>query len=368
MKKVCFILPSLQAGGLENYLLRFLKYIAGHYDVTILCVSNEHAHLLKEYKQLKVHIVFKRLGYYNPILFFDLFRFIYLNKFDVVCGFSGNLSGPSIFLSKIAKIPIRIASYRRSSNAFRINKIRALYNKICNNLVFYSATDIISNSEFAFKYFFPLKYQNDSRFKVIKNGVDKNIFTPTIDHLSLRNKFKIPQTAFVVGHIGRFDWSKNHITIFHVANVIMQRFDDIVFIFCGKDTDSEEFKKSIAVLNYPDRFFFLGVQKDVPDVLRLMDLFYFPSVTEGQPNALIEAMLADLPVIASNIEPIKESLPLCAHSTLLDPLNVNHAVDLIASLKLDINKRKKFIHKDWAEHEYDVDRNFKLFSDVINAR
>ena len=99
-----------------------------------------------------------------------------------------------------------------------------------------------------------------------------------------------------------------------------------------------------------------------------MDLFYFPSVTEGQPNALIEAMLTGLPVIASNIEPIRETIPESAHDTLLDPLNVHDAVDLISSLKVDVNKRQEFIHKDWAENQYDLQRNLNLFNDVIDAR
>ena len=368
MKKICFILSTLQAGGVENYLLRFLKYSRGKYDVTILCASNENAHLLKDYEQLGVRIVFKKTGYYNLILLFKLYKFFSVNNFSVVCNFSGNFSGPSLLLSKIAKIPCRIASYRRSSNAFGVNKLRSLYNYLCNRLVYFNATDILSNSEFALKVFFPLEYKNDRKFQVIKNGVDNNTFLPNKDCVVSRYKFKIPQNAFVIGHVGRYDWSKNHTTIIQVAHIILQKFDDVVFVFCGKDTDSKEFKKSVAESDFSDRFILLGVQKDVPGVLQLMDLFYFPSVTEGQPNALIEAMLTGLPVIASNIEPIRETIPESAHDTLLDPLNVHDAVDLISSLKVDVNKRQEFIHKDWAENQYDLQRNLNLFNDVIDAR
>ena len=368
MKKICFILSTLQAGGVENYLLRFLKYSHGKYDVTILCASNENAHLLKDYEQLGVRIVFKKTGYYNLILLFQLYKFFSVNNFSVVCNFSGNFSGPSLLLSNIAKIPSRIASYRRSSNAFGVNKLRLLYDYICNRLVYYNATDILSNSEFAFKVFFPLEYKKESRFQVIKNGVDKNTFIPIKKNSVLRIKFKIPLNAFVIGHVGRYDWSKNYTTILRVAHIILQKFNDVVFVFCGKDTDSNEFKKAVAESDISERLFLLGVQKDVPEVLQVMDLFYFPSVTEGQPNAVIEAMLTGLPVIASNIEPIIETIPEYAHGTLLDPLNVNDAVVLISSLKVDINKRKEFMHKDWAENQYDLERNFKLFNDVIDAR
>ena len=367
MKKICFILPTLQAGGLENYVLRFLKYAEGQYEVTILCASNEDPHLLNEYVKLGVNIVFKRFGYYNPIVFIQLFKYLFINKFEVICSFSGNFSGLSLLISNIAKIPIRIAFYRRSSNGFKINSIRLLYNYICNRLVYYNATNILSNSKFAFKVFFPLEYKNDSKFKVIKNGVGKSAFTPNKDISLLRYKYGIPLNAFVVGHIGRYDSSKNHITIIRVAQILLRQYSDIVFVFCGKDTDSDEFKKVVGEEDCSNRIICLGLQTNVPEVLQLMDLFYFPSVTEGQPNALIEAMLTGLPVITSNIEPIKETIPEYAHLHLLDPFNINNAVDLIALLKIDINLREKYIYKHWAAHEYDLNTNFRLFRDVIDG-
>lgn len=367
MKKICFILSTLQAGGVENYVLRFLKYSHQKYDITILCASNQHSALLHDYEQLNVNIVFKSISYYNAIQFIQLYRFLNSQNFNVICNFSGNFSGPSIFISKIAKIPTRIAFYRRSSHPFKLNSLRLIYSFIINKLVYYFATDILSNSKFALSAFFKIKYEKDNRFKVIKNGVDKNQFVPIIDNHKLREKYGIPVNAFVVGHVGRFDWSKNHKTIFSVAHIIFSLSSDVVFVFCGKDTDSDEFKKSVKVIDYPDRIFLLGVQQNVFEIFQMMDLFYFPSVTEGQPNALIEAMLTGLPVITSNIEPIKETIPEYAHCNLLDPLNVNNAVELIFLLKNDISKRKEYIHKEWAENEFDLDSNFNSFRKILEG-
>jgi len=367
MKKVCFILSTFQAGGLENYVLRFLKYSVEKYDLTILCASNQEAHLLNDYRDLGVNIVFKRLGYYNPILFIQFFRFLCVNKFEVICSFSGNLSGPSLLVSNIAKIPIRIAFYRRSSNGFKSNKIRLLYDYLCNRLVYYNASHILSNSKYAFNVFFPFEYQKDSRFSVIKNGVDASIFRSNKDNTIERKRLGMPLGGFVIGHVGRFDISKNHTTIFQVANIILQRFDDVFFVFCGKDTDEEDFKKSISKINCSDRIFLLGVQKDVPEVLRLIDLFYFPSITEGQPNALIEAMLTGIPVLTSNIEPIKEIIPEYAHNTLIDPLNINLAVKVISMLKDDYLLRSKYIHQEWAKTQFDLKTNFDLFKEIIDG-
>ena len=53
------------------------------------------------------------------------------------------------------------------------------------------------------------------------------------------------------------------------------------------------------------------------------DVFYFPSVTEGQPNALIEAIMCNIPILASHISPIKEVIPKKYFNLLVDPFDVN---------------------------------------------
>jgi glycosyltransferase involved in cell wall biosynthesis len=364
-KKVCFILSTLNPGGVENYLLRFLSYVNGRYDVTVLCAYEGQIDLLDEYVALGVAVVFRKTGYYNPLNWVGLYQYFMEKDFDVVCNFAGNFAGFSILIAKLSGIKKRITAYRRSSHGFKTTNIKLLYDYIVKQLVFMYSTNIISNSEYALKVFYLDKYKTDSRFRVIRNGIDSKKLICTDDKATIKAKYGIPVNSYVIGHVARYDPSKNHKTIFKVALEIFNKCDDAIFIFCGKETDCSEMRKMAAETDVK-RVYLLGTQPDVSSIYKMMDLFYFPSVTEGQPNALIEAMLCGLPVVTSSIEPIKEVIPEVDHHRLIDALDVKTAVETLISIKNEPDTRAKYMFKEWAQKMFDPANNFKEFCKVID--
>src|SRR5690625_5429509 len=72
---------------------------------------------------------------------------------------------------------------------------------------------------------------------------------------------------------------------------------------------------------------------DIPRFLQTLDCYFFPSITEGQPNALIEAMIIGIPSIASNIPSIKETTPSEIHSYLKDPLDAERSEEHTSELQ-----------------------------------
>src|SRR5690606_8213113 len=80
-------------------------------------------------------------------------------------------------------------------------------------------------------YFFKRQWKNDSRFQVIYNGINADSFLST--NANLREKLNIPENAFVVGHVGRFNVAKNHKTMIQVAVNMCQKDSNIFFVFCG---------------------------------------------------------------------------------------------------------------------------------------
>ena len=76
----------------------------------------------------------------------------------------------------------------------------------------------------------------------------------------------------------------------------------------------------------------LGNRSDINELLQIMNVFLFPSTIEGQPNALIEAMISGVPIVTSNIQPIIETTPEKMHRYLKDPFDVDGYVDLIKDL------------------------------------
>ena len=194
-----------------------------------------------------------------------------------------------------------------------------------------------------------------TRFAVIYNGINKDFFDTVFSSDEIRKDLKIPKDTFLVGHVGRVDTAKNHPTILKVARIVCKENSKIHFILAGNGTDN------LVVGDFKDRIHLLGYRNDIRKLLAAMDLFYFPSLTEGQSNALIEAMVKGLAIISSNIEPIKETMPEKMIDELVAPLDAQKAAEKILRAAEDKSYRDSLKCKEWAIEHFDADKLFGQF-------
>lgn len=359
MKKRCvFFLSSLNQGGMETYMLRFLRFNQRECYSVVWCTSGVGGDLLEEYKKNADELVFKRLRYFSVADYARVYNWLKKNRPDTVCGFTGNFSGIILLVAFLAGIKNRIAYYPGASNHFKETKGRLLYNAIVNKLVYRFATKILSNSEAAFDFFFPNHKDSKKYFKVIPNGIPDEYFI--IDSDSRQRKrveLGIPNGAFVIGHTGRYNYAKNHETIIKVAKELCGKYYDIYFVLAGKGTD-KELRQAVDEAGLAGKVLLLGYRRDVKELLAAFDLYYFPSVTEGQPNALQEAMARGVPVLASDIAPIKECVPPDFKQKLVSPTDVGAASQRIEQLYLNRNMLKEYVLTDWARKMYGEEERF----------
>jgi glycosyltransferase involved in cell wall biosynthesis len=355
--KVLFIIPSVSPGGIETYLLRFLKAKGKEMEAVVLIRSQTRGKLFEEYEALGIPIVFMPLGYLNPFRWFRYYHFFRKNRFDTVCDFNANFAGIPLWLAKLAGIKKRIAFYRQGKDHFKPGIIKNAYNKWMNRLVYQNATKILANSKAALDYFFPGKSHIDSRFKVIYNGLDISQYQVKADKNAIKKSLDIPEDSFVIGHTGRYDKSKNHETIFKVAEQLIRENPNVYLVLCGPGP--EQLKDKVRSLGIEKNVRLLGYRSDIHLLLQVFDVFYFPSITEGQPNALIEAMVAGIPVVASNIEPIREFLP--DYPGLVGPFDLQSAIQLIQEIR---ENRKGLPHNNYYTgilKKFDAEARFNDF-------
>ena len=360
---VIFFVTNLDSGGIENYLLRFLEFKSSKFkNITVFCKGGRAGELLNNYQNLpNVDIHLKYVSYFKLQDYLYIYRFLKKNKFHSVCDFTGNFSGLILFCAKKAGITKRVVFYRGVTDHFQKTFIKSTYNRFVKSMTLYYATDILSNSKAAFKYFFT-QNQKDQRFEVIYNGIDKSKFK--VGDKNLKNSFFIPENAYVIGHVGRYNYSKNHKTILHVAERLIKKYTNIYFILCGKGVKKNLELKTIEY----------GIEKnvrlfenrtDIPIFLNTMDAFFFPSITEGQPNALIEAMIVGLPFVASNIDSIKETV--FKNSLLLDPNDVEGYVVNLEKLYKKSESRNEFL-KEYAIKRFDHKIKFnEFYNKLVNT-
>ena len=149
----------------------------------------------------------------------------------------------------------------------------------------------------------------------IGNGVDIARFNPVIycNQIDLRRSLNIPEDAFVVGMISRLVKEKGVIEFLEAAVLLNESNPNIYFLLIGDRllsdhadavTDSIEHSK----IELGKHLVMTGIRSDIPELLAIMDVYCLPSWREGMPRTIIEAMMMNIPVIATDIRGSREEV------------------------------------------------------------
>lgn len=311
MNKYLFIISSLSIGGIETYLLRFISYIKDNNDIEIhvLCKSGNLGSLARDYSRLGVKLIPLHIGYFNISSWLALNKILKKTKYDAVCDFTGNFAGIPLWLAWQAKCPTRISFYRHSQEFFKPTVGRRLYCYVVNRMTKKFATQILSNSQAAFDNFFhKSEWEDNFSFRVIPNGIwwnHKNC--SAVQKKQLKAELGIPSDHKIVGHVSRYLPQKNHSAIINVANLFQEKKRKVTFLLVGRGV-KEHYETQVKHYRLKN-VIFTGERRDVLNLLTIMDAFYFPSKSEGQPNALLEAVASHVPFVASDLPEIRACFP-----------------------------------------------------------
>lgn len=360
MKRL-FILKGLGAGGTETYLLRFLRQYGCKAEDYVLCTSGKGGELESYFCDVARVITDIPLPLFPSFQHICFLRFVIRERFSVVCDFSGNFSAWTLLCSAIANVPIRVAFYRESRNQFKPSFLKNIYARLMAHLTMVISTRVLANSKEALLHFYP--HSDGAKTNVIYNGIDVSNIS-RCNSADIRHKLEIPIDAYVIGHVGRYTEAKNHKMIISCALKLCREFSDVYFILVGRDVDIH-FQSEIEKLGFTKRIKFLGYRTDVLDLLPALNLFYFPSLNEGQPNALIEAMLTGIPILASDIPSIRETTPKIIHQYLVPP--TQFPLQYQALCDYYHNRHPLFVEecRQWARYNFNSDKQFQLFNSIL---
>lgn len=156
------------------------------------------------------------------------------------------------------------------------------------------------------------KFDVSKNFHVIFNATDPERIKPT--GKSLKQELGLGEDTPLIGMIGNFyrDPRKDQLTVCRALPEVFAHFPEVHCVFAGAVQEGAEYKlaecETVCRENgIADRVHFFGSRTDVPDILAALDIFVFSSLHEGLPLALTEAMLAGVPLIVSDIEPLIEA-------------------------------------------------------------
>ncbi len=141
----------------------------------------------------------------------------------------------------------------------------------------------------------------EERIVVIDNGIDLDRFDREVSDEGVRKEFGLDGSIRVVGTIGSLGHEKGHLYLLRAARDIVRADESVRFLIVGDGPLREELTAEAAELGIEDKVVFTGYRKDIPELLSVMDVFVLPSVKEGLPMVLLEAMASKRPVIATRV-------------------------------------------------------------------
>jgi glycosyltransferase involved in cell wall biosynthesis len=294
--KVIILCTQLEAGGAQRAAIRLCA------ELRDLGIEAENWFLYKKrdvfldtpnLKLILPRNIESPLDYPRAIL--SYYRELKKFKPDAVISFMhySNILGQTA--SMIGNVKIRVASHRNISSG-DMNRFLMFLDGICARTgVYTSITAVSESTKRSYNYYSKKKYD---QIKVIHNGM--NFRPSSLTKEQARLKFNLPVDARIIGNIGRLSLQKNHKLLVEA----LVKMPGVHLIGIGEGELRGEIEEQARALGVSERIHLPGEISfnDIPDFLKALDMFVMPSLYEGLSNALVEALNAGLPILASDVD------------------------------------------------------------------
>jgi glycosyltransferase involved in cell wall biosynthesis len=301
--KILQVIVGLGPGGIENWLMHLLRHI-DRQRFKIDFLVHETPHLYEdEAVALGSKIIlcpYPAKPWSYAANFLNLLR--EHGPYQIIHTHMPR-SGYIYPLARHAGIPIRIHHCHNNETIrrTRVSWRRRLTSSLSYRLIRRYATHGLAVSRVAALGAFGPDWESDRRWSIFPSSIDLFPFTEAVNGKNIRRELGLPESAFVLGHVGRFSPEKNHSFLIDIIAEVCREMPEACLLLVGDGGLRPAMEAKVARLGLGGRVIFAGTHFDVPKLLRgAMDIFLFPSIYEGMGMALLEAQTAGLPCLISD--------------------------------------------------------------------
>jgi glycosyltransferase involved in cell wall biosynthesis len=330
--KVLHMLEGLHCGGIETFVYSVFEnnIVNGKFDFVFLVENKENNVYDSKIRKNGGKIFYYLNIKYKPLAhIINLFYYFIKIRPNIIHIHLGFFSGIVAFFAFICGIKKIIISSHFSQDLKELSVFRHIYRYFCYILIKVFATEKVACSDSAGKFLFKKDYT------ILSNGIDTEKFK---FNQQIRNKIRKElniDDKFVVGHVGRFSYEKNHKFLIEIFSEIYKQNKNSVLLLIGDGPLKKEVEQKVSELNLSDNVLFMGIKSNVCDYYQAMDTFVLPSLHEGLPFAILEAQCSGLPCFISD--------------------GISNESILCNTIKIQLSKSTK----EWIEKILEETKNFK---------
>ena len=326
--KVLHIITRLIRGGAEqNTLLTVRGLERLGYDVSLAAGPSDEweGNIEEDVRQAGVklrllHNLGREVSTWNDLLtLLKLYFYIKKERFDIVHTHVSKAGILGRWAAKLAGVPIIV--HTTHGNIFHgyFNSFFTKFFILLQKLTALITDKMITLTELEQKQWLEQGIGKSILYTAIGDGIDlkrfnpENVSSPTTEAVfrqmsrsEVRKNLGLSVNDFVIGTVARIVPIKGHEYLIRSASDVIKEIPRAKFLIVGDGPLRKEMEKLAVLLGLAGQVIFLGVRKDVPELLSIMDLFVLPSLNEGMGMSLVEAMAMGLPVIATRVGGVPE--------------------------------------------------------------
>ncbi|MCC7488567.1 MAG: glycosyltransferase [Gammaproteobacteria bacterium] len=375
--RLLFVSASLYTGGAERQLVQLVRGLdPARYEMTVaVFIGPETATQEGFYGQVAElpHVrleVLRRSGRFDvagPIL--SLVKLIRSRHIQLIHTYLNLASTFGVIAARLAGVPIVASAIRDSRDI-------GLTYRLCRVVQAYGADALLSNSAAGFDNRFRHWRAN---FHVIPNGLDLRRFASQPDHIAqLREDLHLGRFTKLIGMVATLSGFKDHEAFLQVALRVLQQQPEVGFLVIGDGPNRASLEARCLELGLARNVVFTGYRRDIDVLTGILDvacLFTnYRVISEGLPNAVMEAMACGVPVVATEDGGTVEILHDGVEGYLVARNDVGIAAERIMRLLNDGSLHEKMGRsgRTAIEKRYGLDtciaRHELLYGTLLNRR
>jgi glycosyltransferase involved in cell wall biosynthesis len=325
---VLYLITELNVGGAERVVQRLATQLSKRrYNVLVACLHEPGA-VADEMLAADVPVVNLGMrGKSDVRVVYQLFRLLRDEGIQILHAHMFHSNLLAALVGKLANVPVIIATrHCEDIGGSRREQINRWTRGLCDAVV--AVSQEVCEAEIRHSRTDP------SKVIVIPNGVQIEAFTGVSQAKveALGQELGIHPGAPVIGTVARFDEQKGHIYLLDATVKILQQLPNTKVLLVGGGPLRPQMEDKAEALGLSDSIIFAGIRYDIPEILALLDLFVLSSLWEGLPIAILEAMAAGRPIVATRVGGVPEAVVDGVTGLLVPPRDPVALADAVTRL------------------------------------
>ena len=358
---ILYLITSFDIGGAQRAIARTVKRLdKAKYNIIVSSLKEGDGRIISELQTTNARIVNLGMQFkYDIRVLYKLYSLLRKNRIDLIYAYLFHAIFLSRIIGKLAEIPIILSSERNITDAE--NYLRLQLNRFTCRY-----SDKISTvSQAVYRDYKTVVGIPESKLITIYNGieVDRFIYSPFKEKTN---------NSYVIGCVGRLHPKNGYKYLIEAAHILRDR--NLLYRFIGDGEERTNLEQQVKDRSLQNRVEFCGYRSDIPDQLAMLNIYVQPSLYEGMPNSVLEAMASGLPIIATNVGGNSEVIIDNQTGFLVPSQNPNAIADKIAyiiehpDVAMQIGQNARAYVKKNFSVENMVRKTNELFETVIQAK